>query len=91
MKSVTVILPEGANPSTTARDIAIKEGFNCYSKPSGPDSPKDFVTAAEAVYYFSWNGKKLEVIINLTGTDPLEPVEEAAHSEVINQNLLILN
>jgi hypothetical protein len=77
MKSLTVKADPSLMPVNQAREVAIKEGLNCYSQADG--GQRDFVTDQEAVFYFAWHGKTLEVIIQLTSADPFgEPVEVPA-------------
>jgi hypothetical protein len=61
MKVINVI-SDGRSPYLQAQDEAIKAGFNCYSKPSGPDY-WDYVMDDREGYYFSWHGKILEVVV----------------------------
>lgn len=65
----TATLPKipGQADYLTAQDEAIRQGFNCYSKPQAPEYT-DFITDLEAVFYYSWKGRVLEVRIDQTRT-----------------------
>ena len=65
----TATLPHipGQSLQLTAQDEAIRQGFNCYSKPQAQEYT-DFITDREAVFYYSWKGRILEVRIDLTRT-----------------------
>lgn len=69
----TVTLPKvpGQADYLTAQDEAIRQGFNCYSKPQAPEYT-DFITDLEAVFYYSWKGKILEVRIDQTAAGSSE-------------------
>lgn len=83
----TVNLPKvpGQSDYLTAQDEAIRQGFNCYSKPQAAEYT-DFITDKEAVFYYSWKGRILEVRIDLTrsGIPESKTATEPAQSPVKN-------
>lgn len=60
----TISAPEGfgITPQQQAKEIAIKEGFNCYSKPPSREA-FDHETETEDIFYYKWQGKMLQVSI----------------------------
>ena len=76
MKTITQHLKQGTTPYLQAQEVAIANGYNCYSKPHGKDI-WDFTTDREEVFYFSRNGQILEVCILLHQADPLAEPEAA--------------
>lgn len=82
MKTITQHLKPGTTPYLQAQEVAIANGYNCYSKPHGKDL-WDFVTDREEVFYFSRNGQILEVCILLHQADPL--AETATQGIISNQ------
>lgn len=69
MKTIQLQAGPGQNPRFLADEEAIRQGFNCYSKP-GPKTMTDFTTPKEAVFYYSKNLEPLEVVVTLPGYDP---------------------
>lgn len=76
MTTVTIHSIPGQPHRITAQDEAIRQGFNCYSKPARPEL-EDFQTDREAVFYYTWHGGQiLEVIVRTTDADPLQEPEQ---------------
>jgi hypothetical protein len=62
MKKVTIIKKPGTLAYYQAMDEAIKQGWNCYSKPYNKDY-YDYITDTEEVFYYSKNLLILEVTV----------------------------
>lgn len=62
MRSITQLQDPTNKPKFQAQEIALANGFNCYSK-LWNNEKRDFETDREAVFYFQWRGEVLEVIL----------------------------
>jgi len=68
MKEINIVT--GAGPETfrnLSMDVAIREGFNCYSKPI-------LYKDTDNKFYFSWKGEKLQVTIEHKAGAPIYKV-----------------
>jgi len=65
VKEIIVTQEPGKEPDLQALDVAIANGFNCYSKPWGDQGYQDRRTDSEMIVHFSKHPVILQVRIAL--------------------------